>query len=193
MLFALLLFALILYKHRRSKALSILERNECKMENTINNTLPKDSGSTREFDTGAHRDNATGKGRCDLLPLSEVAEVMDDNVLRNIASFMLSHNPEYLKEALREASHLEVYQNLPNMMLEASHLYEAGAIKYGENNWKRGMPLKCYIDSGVRHYLKTLRGDDDEPHYRGFVWNILGALWTINNIENPFEGFVVVE
>lgn len=161
------------------------------MENKT--TLPKDSGSTREFATGAHRDNATGKGRCDLLPLSEVAEVMDDNVLRNIALFMRSHNQEYILKALREASKLDIYQNLPNMMLEASHLYEAGAIKYGENNWKRGMPLKCYIDSGVRHYLKTLRGDDDEPHYRGFVWNMLGALWTINNIDNPFDGFEVVE
>lgn len=28
----------------------------------------KDSGSTREFETGAHRDNAEGKGRCDLVP-----------------------------------------------------------------------------------------------------------------------------
>lgn len=33
----------------------------------------KDSGSTREFDTGAHRDNATGKGRCDLLPMPQVS------------------------------------------------------------------------------------------------------------------------
>lgn len=34
----------------------------------------KDSGVTREFDTGAHRDNAEGKGRCDLLPGYIVAE-----------------------------------------------------------------------------------------------------------------------
>ena len=79
------------------------------------------------------------------------------------------------------------------MMLEVSILYEAGAIKYGENNWQRGMPLSCYIDSGVRHYLKTLRGDDDEPHYRGFVWNMLGAMWTLNNVPNATEGFKKVE
>lgn len=51
------------------------------------------------------------------------------------------------------------------------------------------MPLNCYIDSGIRHYLKTLRRDDDEPHYRGFIWNMLGALWTINNVPNAFENF----
>ena len=41
--------------------------------------------------------------------------------------------------------------------------------------------LHCYIDSGVRHYLKYLREDNDEPHNRAFVWNMLGAIWTIEN------------
>lgn len=155
----------------------------------------KDSGSTREFATGAHRDNAAGKGRCDLLPLRQVADVMKDNVIDCIASFMKTHDKAYLQQAIRESVNtLPQYKTgLANMMLEVSHQYEDGAIKYGENNWKNGMPLKCYIDSGTRHYLKTLRGDDDEPHYRGFVWNMLGALWTIDNIENPFEGLEVIE
>ncbi len=154
----------------------------------------KDSGSTREFSTGAHRDNATGKGRCDLLPLRQVANVMQDKVIDNIASFMETHDKKYLEQAIRESVNtLPQYKTgLPNMMIEVSHQYEDGANKYGENNWKNGMPLKCYIDSGTRHYLKTLRGDDDEPHYRGFVWNMLGALWTIDNIDNPFDGLEVI-
>lgn len=32
-----------------------------------------DSGTRREFDTGAVRDMAEGKGRCDLMPLGVVA------------------------------------------------------------------------------------------------------------------------
>ena len=64
---------------------------------------------------------------------------------------------------------------------------------YLENNWKCGMPLKCYIDSGTRHYLKTLRGDNDEPHYRGFVWNLLGALWTIENVPNALNDLIIIE
>ena len=44
------------------------------------------------------------------------------------------------------------------------------------------MPVDRYLDSGVRHYLKTLRGDIDEPHYRGFVWNLLCAMWTADNL-----------
>ena len=33
----------------------------------------KDSGNRREYETGAVRDNAEGKGRCDLMPLDVVA------------------------------------------------------------------------------------------------------------------------
>ena len=53
----------------------------------INDSLPKSTGAPREFGTGAHRDNATGKGRCDLLPLQEVAAVMDDPVIQDIADW----------------------------------------------------------------------------------------------------------
>ena len=45
------------------------------MENVNNVSIPKDSGATREFSTGAHRDAAVGKGRCDLLPLHGVGMV----------------------------------------------------------------------------------------------------------------------
>ena len=35
----------------------------------------KDSGERREFETGAVRDMAEGKGRFDLMPLSEAASL----------------------------------------------------------------------------------------------------------------------
>ena len=151
----------------------------------------KDSGSMREFSTGAHRDNATGKGRCDLLPLKEVAEVMNDPVLMELSKFFEDKDPERIKNALRISLNTvsEYENNFSTMFIEASKLYEDGANKYGENNWKKGMPLNCYLDSGIRHYLKTLRKDNDEPHYRGFVWNMLGALWTIDNIPNSLNEF----
>lgn len=165
------------------------------MENKNNIVLPKTTGERRTTSTGAHRDNANGKGRCDLLPLKEVATVMDDKVLYEIGLFMEDKDASHLINALKESVNTlkEYEKGLAHMMLEVSHLYEAGAIVHGENNWKRGMPLKWYIDSGVRHYLKTLRGDDDEPHYRGFVWNLLGALWTINNVPDALENLYVIE
>ena len=70
------------------------------------------------------------------------------------------------------------FKNRYTMLLEVSKHFEEGAKKYGENNWQKGIPVHCYIDSAVRHYLKFLRGDKDEPHDRAFCWNIMCAIWT---------------
>ena len=66
-------------------------------------------------------------------------------------------------------------------MLEVSIHYEDGARKYDERNWEIGIPIHCFIDSAVRHYLKWRRGDTDEPHDRAVLWNLLGAWWTLDN------------
>lgn len=70
-------------------------------------------------------------------------------------------------------------QNISDMILDVSVHFEDGAVKYGENNWQKGIPVHCYIDSAVRHYLKYIRGDEDEPHERAFVWNLLCCIWTV--------------
>ena len=70
---------------------------------------------------------------------------------------------------------------MPTMLLEVSKHMEEGAKKYGERNWEKALPVSCFIDSAVRHYLKLLRGDDDEPHDRAFCWNMLCCLWTIRH------------
>ena len=140
----------------------------------------KDSGMRREFDTGAVRDICEGKGRCDLLPLAEVASLMSDLVLTEIASFVQTHEVLYLYNALRVFRRSR-YESEAEMILEVSVHFEDGAKKYGAYNWQKGLPLSCYIDSGVRHYLKWLDGQEDERHDRAFVWNMLCAVWTKKN------------
>lgn len=142
----------------------------------------KDSGERRQFDTGCVRDIADGKGRCDLLPLDVVSEYMTDCdgeelVLLNLSFYIYHGNKDRIYQAIA-AFQEAVGWDTSTMFLEVSKHYEDGANKYAERNWEKGMPLHCYIDSGVRHYLKYLRGDKDEPHDRAFVWNMLGALWT---------------
>lgn len=141
----------------------------------------KDSGHRREFETGAVRDAQEGRGRCDLLPLTEVSVVMDDIVIARIGAFVDTADPKWLVSALQGFCEALYDGEYADMILEVSKHYEEGCLKYGERNWEKGIPLHCYIDSGVRHYLKHLRGDTDERHDRAFVWNILGALWTINH------------
>lgn len=145
----------------------------------------KDSGERREFETGAVRDIQEGKGRCDLSPLDVIAgwfkhsytyDERVQNVFRNIERFKETGSVDYLYEVLSYGN--TMFVNSETMFLEVAKHFEAGAVKYGENNWQKGIPVHCYIDSAVRHYLKFLRGDDDEPHDRAFVWNIMCCIWT---------------
>lgn len=139
----------------------------------------KDSGARREFETGAVRDIQEGKGRCDLMPLDVVARVLNDNTIIKIYNFQKSGGVDYLYDVLKYSGIIDTC--LPTKFLEVSKHFEEGAKKYGEHNWQKGIPAHCYIDSAVRHYLKHLRGDTDEPHDRAFVWNILCCIWTCEN------------
>lgn len=134
-----------------------------------------DSGTRREFESGAVRDCAEGKGRCDLMPLDVVAEVVDDEILEDIASYVDTWVELFLIDALRRFR-LE-YDSIYAMMLDVSIHFEDGAKKYGEYNWQMGIPERSYIDSAVRHYLKFRAGMEDERHDRAFVWNILCLMW----------------
>jgi hypothetical protein len=143
-----------------------------------------DSGERREFETGAVRDIQEGKGRCDLLPLDIIGMFMGDNILINLSMFQNSGDLHYLVNVLRDCPVQFDFESYPNMFLEVSKHFEDGCKKYGENNWQKGIPVKCYVDSAVRHYLKHLRGDTDERHDRAFVWNILCAIWTCEHMPN---------
>jgi hypothetical protein len=142
-----------------------------------------DSGTRREFETGAVRDICEGKGRCDLMPLDVVAlfvedcTEMSDLVLWNIDTFQRAGAEHYLFGALDHFA-MKREWDIYTMLLEVAKHFEEGCKKYGDNNWQKGIPVRCYIDSAVRHYLKFLRGDKDEPHDRAFCWNILCCIWT---------------
>lgn len=156
-------------------------------------TTPKilDSGDRTEFATGAVRDMREGKGRCDLLPLAQVAvylalfydKLYAVEILLHIRDYQASGDVEYLYKALKIFESHSDWKDPYTMFLEVAKHFEEGCNKYGENNWRKGIPVKFYIDSALRHYFKYLRGDNDEPHDRAFCWNILCCIWTIENIK----------
>ena len=165
----------------------------------------KDSGNRREFSTGAVRDMAEGKGRCDLLPLDVIADLFLEskcekyervNIILNYLNSALEFWKDealswdsicmdfvvgFLYNALKEFLKQSDFGDIPTMVLELSVHFEQGANKYTEDNWKRGIPVNCYIDSAIRHYLKWLRGDTDERHDRAFVWNIVCCIWEVEH------------
>ena len=144
----------------------------------------KDSGVRREFQTGAVRDISEGKGRCDLLPLDVVAGLFNTPpqacILADLDRFVREGEEFQLHCALKEFCAWHGW-TVEDMLLEVSVHFEQGAKKYTERNWELGIPLHCYIDSAVRHFLKVSRGDTDERHDRAFCWNLLCALWTLRN------------
>ena len=158
-----------------------------------------DSGNRREFETGAVRDMIEGKGKCDLLPFDVVYDLYKHNfgetdvtaeTFYNLNKFTETGDVKYLqyvsaalcRNVYVNGEHFEnddgSFESLSDMLLEVAKHFEDGAKKYGEYNWQKGIPVNCYIDSAVRHYLKYLRGDEDERHDRAFVWNILCCIWT---------------
>ena len=143
----------------------------------------KDSGQRREFPSGAVRDCADSennpKGRCDLIPVAVMADILADIQLTYISLFLDDYRTEHLYNALKCFAD-QYYECEETMFLEVAKHFEEGALKYGENNWQKGIPEKYYIDSAIRHYLKFMRGDTDEPHDRAFVWNLLCCIWEVD-------------
>ena len=158
-----------------------------------------DSGNRREFESGAVRDIAEGKGRCDLLPLAIIAELFDgferneDNIsdrktgitlqgiLEDINLFIRTREYMHIYNAICLFIEISEFKTIPMAIMEVSKHYEEGAKKYAERNWEKGISAHCYVDSGVRHLLKWADGWDDEPHDRAFLWNMLGLLWTVRH------------
>lgn len=63
------------------------------------------------------------------------------------------------------------------LFLIAKH-FEAGAVKYGDDNWRKGIPLKRYFDSAMRHMIKAKLGMKDEPHFVAACWNLMCLIET---------------
>ena len=149
---------------------------------SINPTI-KDSGNRRQFESGAVRDMQEGKGRFDLVPLEVVSDLLGtkdidhDPVVLDIATFMYDYDTCWLYAAIENFAEKAYDGCLYTMLLEVAKHFEDGAKKYSEGNWKKGIPVKCYIDSALRHYMKWCRGDKDEPHDRALVWNLMCCIW----------------
>lgn len=80
---------------------------------------------------------------------------------------------------------------IPSTVLRrlAQH-YENGALKYGDNNWQKGQPLKQYLNSAMRHLLAIEECDLTEDHFAAVIWNIASM---IHHIDKMLDGELPVE
>ena len=61
-------------------------------------------------------------------------------------------------------------------IIEVAKHCEKGAIKYGERNVDKGIPVHSFYDSAARHLAKHISGFTDEDHLVAACWNLLWAL-----------------
>lgn len=87
------------------------------------------------------------------------------------------------------------------VLMRLARHYEAGAKKYSDRNWEKGIPAHSFADSAMRHLVKYMDGWDDEDHLIAAIWNLCGLAWTeekkpemmdIPARLNEGEGFVKV-
>ena len=157
----------------------------------------KDSGERQQFETGAVRDIQKGKGLFNLVPLRVAARIFGapyiqpedgyvDPVLWCIGHYQDTGDSCWIYTALAFIAERvfpvdnDRQASIANMLLEVAIHYEEGAEKYEPDNWKKGIPIERYVDSGSRHYSKWLRGDKDEPHNRAAAWNLICLAWEVD-------------
>ena len=97
----------------------------------------KDSGNRREFDSGAVRDIAEGKGRCDLLPLSVVSDILDDVIIKDIYDFIETKDKTYLHEAILIFTSVCDFEDPYTTMLEVAIHYEDGCKNMAKETGKK--------------------------------------------------------
>lgn len=124
-------------------------------------------------------------GRCDLLPMCVVEDLMigpaSKSIFYWIDIFTDDGNYQDLYPVLREFA--EVYMIPPDKDVNSPHKSVCHMLlevsKQIENDdWKDGIRVDMLIKSAVDHYLKLLRGDKDEHHDTAFCWDIIRAIWT---------------
>ena len=60
---------------------------------------------------------------------------------------------------------------------ELALLMEEGAIKYGERNCYKGIPMHSLLDSAIRHLSCYMRGMNNENHLRSCMFNVAMAIY----------------
>lgn len=56
--------------------------------------------------------------------------------------------------------------------------FENGAKVYADENWRKGIPLRRYLDSALRHTFMYLEGRRDEDHAAAAMWNMMALIET---------------
>jgi len=68
-----------------------------------------------------------------------------------------------------------------------SEVLHEGAEKYGENNWKKGMPVNDIVAHAIRHLFLYLEGQHNEDHIGHALCNLAFVTYFQDNQEKYTE------
>lgn len=72
----------------------------------------------------------------------------------------------------------------PGPLKRVAELYARGALKYGDNNWRKGIPYMRIMGSLLRHAYAWILGDRIEDHLAAVVFN----AFTLMHYEDTTDG-----
>ncbi len=64
----------------------------------------------------------------------------------------------------------------PHALFRLARHYEAGATKYADRNWEKGIPASRCFSSAVGHLNKWAMGKTEEDHLAAAAWNIFAII-----------------
>jgi hypothetical protein len=172
----------------------------------------KMDGEFHKFKGGGIRYTKDGKGRFDLIPSNALAYLVRAiepicNTCNVTQIFELTSTPNLLvnysnrdfvrvifgitlRMAYKDLSDFAIapdgeWKSFVSMLKELAVHYQKGAAKYGENNWRKGIPQWSFEDSGFRHLCQYINGETDEPHHISSIWNMM--CWLSNDLNGIYD------
>jgi hypothetical protein len=64
----------------------------------------------------------------------------------------------------------------PIGMIRLAHVAGEGAIKYGEDNWRKGLPNSNLVNHAFRHLVAYISGDRQEDHLAKVAWGVFAVM-----------------
>ncbi len=98
--------------------------------------------------------------------VEENHEAALEEEMRKVAAYRSENATLFSSGAIRDSKQGKGRCDLlpASALLRLARHYESGAVKYGDRNWEKGIPISSFVDSGMRHLLKYMAGWEDEDH-----------------------------
>ncbi len=64
----------------------------------------------------------------------------------------------------------------PHALLRIAATHKEGADKYGDHNWRRGLPFSDTLNHAMHHLVQYMQGDRTEDHLAHAAWNLHAVM-----------------